>query len=146
MAISLGRCVEHLVAARVRHHLDAREQVIRVVRITREYRSLRDERLAILQITAPDDGRRCRVAIERAFAVGRDAARTCLDLCQAAAATPVVGVEFDAEFENLRLVAEAVVEDGDLTPRQLVSMVDAVAEAAEVWHAATNRPRLSAAG
>jgi hypothetical protein len=146
MAISLGRCVEHLVAAGVRHHLDAREQVIRVVRLTREYRSLRDERLAILQITAPDDGRRCRVAIERAFAVGQDAARTCLDLCQAAAATPVVGVEFDAECENLRLVAEAVVEDGDLTPRQLVSMVDAVAEAAEIWHAAAGRPRLSAAG
>lgn len=146
MAISLRRCVEHLVASGVRHHLDAQEQVIRVVRVTREYRSLRDERLAILQITTPDDGRRCRVTIERAFAVGPDVARTCLDLCRAAAATPVVGAEFDAEYENLRIIAETVVEDGDLTRRQLVSMVDAVAETAEIWHAALTRSWLSAAG
>ena len=145
MAVTLRRCAEHLAAAGVRHHLDAEEQVIRIVRVTREYRSLRDERLAILQIAAPDDGRRCRVTIERAFAVGQDAGRTCLDLCQAAAATPVAGVEFDAEFDNLRLVAEAVVEDGDLTRRQLVSMIDALVEAAEIWHAAC-RPRISAAG
>jgi hypothetical protein len=146
MAVTLRRCAEHLVAAGVRHHLDAQEQVIRVVRITREYRSRRDEKLAILQVTAPDDGRRCRVTIERAFAVGPDAARTCLDLCRAAAATPVVGVEFDAEFENLRMVAEAVVEDGDLTRRQLVSMVDGLVEAAEIWHASVCGARLSAAG
>jgi len=134
MAVSLQHCAELLKAARVRHHLDVEQGVIRVVRVTREYRSPRDEKLAILQVATPDDGRRCRVTIERAFAVGPDAAATCLQLCRAAADTPVVGVEFDADFDNLRMVVEAVVEDGALTRRQLVSMIDSVVEAAEIWH------------
>lgn len=146
MATSLQQCAEHLAAERVRHHVDREQGVIRVVRVTREYRSLRDEKLAILQVTTPDDGRRCRVTLERAFAVGPDVAAMCRDLCQAAAVTPLVGVEFDVDFDNLRLVVETVVEDGDLTRRQLVSMVDALAEAADTWHTAVRAPRLSAAG
>ena len=135
MAASLWRCAEHLVAERVRHHLDIEQHVIRVVRLTRSYRNLRDEKLAILQVALPDEGRRCRVTIERAFTVGADEAATCRELCRAAAATPAVGVEFDADFDNLRIVAENVIEDGDLTRRQLVSMVESVTEAAEIWHA-----------
>ena len=145
MAASLRRCAEHLAAARVRHHVDVEQGVIRVVRLTREYRSLRDEKLAILQITTPDDGRRCRVTIERAFDVGSAPAVTCRDLCRAAADTPLVGVEFDADFENLRMVVETAVEDGDLTRRQLLSMIDALAGAAEVWHAALRGARLAVA-
>jgi len=135
MAVSLRTCAELLAAERVRHHVDLEEHVIRVVLVTREYRNLRDEKLAILQVAVPDEGRRCRVTIERAFAVGADAAATCLELCRAAADTPTVGVEFDADFDNLRMVVETVVEDGDLSRRQLISMVDALKEAAEIWHA-----------
>lgn len=145
MAVSLQRCADHLSAERVRHHVDVEQGVIRVVRLTREYRSLRDEKLAILNVTTPDDGRRCRVTIERAFAVGPDVAATCRDLCRAAADTPVVGVEFDADFENLRMVVETVVEDGDLTRRQLVSMIDSLAEAAELWHSVLGGFHLTAA-
>jgi hypothetical protein len=136
MAFSLEYCAEMLSEARVRHHVDVEHNVIRMVFVTRHYRNLRGEKLAIAQIAAPDDGRRCRVTIERAFAPGQDAAATCLALCRAASDTPLVGVEFDAECENLRLVAEAVVEDGGLTRRQLLSMVDSVVEAAEAWKVA----------
>ena len=133
MAMSLRQCAELLVAARVRHHVDVEQGVIRVLWITRDYLSLRQENLAILQITAPDEGRRCRVTIERAFAVGPDPAATCLALCRAAADTPGVGAEFDAGFDNVRMVVEAVVEDGELTQQQLASMVGSLAEAAERW-------------
>ena len=132
----LSYCAEILSKERVRHHVDVEQNVIRMVFVTRHYRNLRGEKLVIAQISAPDDGRRCRVTIERAFAAGADAAATCLALCRAASDTPLVGVEFDAECENLRLVAETVVEDGVLTRRQLLSMVDSVVEAAEVWQAA----------
>jgi hypothetical protein len=146
MAVSLQRCAEFLAAARIRHHDDVEQGVIRVVRLTREYRNLRDEKLVILQITTPDDGRRCRLTIERAFAVGDDAAATCRELCRAAADTPLVGVEFDADYDNLRMVVEVVVEDGELTQRQLVSMVDTLAETAEIWHMARREVRPTAAG
>ena len=132
----LSQCAEILSKERVRHHVDVEHNVIRVVFVTRHYRNLRGEKLAIAQIAAPDDGRRCRVTIERAFAAGPDAAATCLALCQAASDTPLVGIEFDADCENLRLVAETVVEDGGLTRRQLLSMVGSVVEAAEAWQAA----------
>ena len=135
----LSRCAEILSQERVRHHVDDEHNVIRMVFVTRHYRNLRGEKLAIAQIAAPDDGRRCRVTIERAFAPGRDAAATCLALCRAASDTPLVGIEFDADCENLRLVAETVVEDGGLTRRQLLSMVNSVVEAAEAWHAAAVR-------
>lgn len=131
----LSHCAEILSKERVRHHVDVEDNVIRVVFVTRNYRNLRGEKLAIAQIAAPDDGRRCRVTIERAFAPGPDAAATCLALCQAACDTPLVGIEFDADCENLRLVAETLVENGGLTRRQLLSMVDSVVEAAEVWQA-----------
>ena len=146
MAVSLQRCAEFLAAARIRHHDDVEQGVIRVVRLTRDYQNLRDEKLAILQITTPDDGRRCRVTIERAFAVGPDAAAICRELCRAAAETPLVGVEFDADFDNLRMVVETVVEDGELTRRQLMSMVDSLAEAADIWHLALRDLWATAAG
>ena len=132
----LSHCAEILSKERVRHHVDVEHNVIRVVFVTRHYRNLRGEKLAIAQIAAPDDGRRCRVTIERAFAAGPDAAATCLALCRAAADTPLVGIEFDADCENLRMVAETAVEDGGLTRRQLLSMVNSVVDAAEAWQAA----------
>jgi len=141
----LSSCAEILSTERVRHHVDVEHNVIRVVFVTRHYRNLRGEKLAIAQIAAPDDGRRCRITIERAFAPGPDAAATCLALCQAACDTPLVGIEFDADCENLRLVAETVVEDGGLTRRQLLSMVNSVVEAAEACQAAAVRADGSAA-
>lgn len=136
MPLTLEQCARLLSEARVRHHVDAEEAVVRLVFVTRQYQNLRGERLAIAQIALPDAGRRCRVTLERAFAVGSDLAADCLALCRAAAATPLVGVECDPECENLRLVVEAAVEDGKLTRRQLLSMVDALIEAAEIWHLA----------
>ena len=139
MAFSLACCAEILSKQRVRYHVDVEQDVIRVVFVTRHYRNLRGEKLAIAQIALPDDGRRCRVTLERAFAAGSDAAATCLALCRAAAATPLVGVEFDAEWENVRMVIEAAVEDGRLTQLQLLSMVESLVEAAEVWQAVVCR-------
>lgn len=136
MAVSLDLCADVLSEQRLRHHVDREQQVIRLVFLTRSYRNLRGERLLIAQLTAPDDGRRCRIAVERAFAVGPSPEATCLRLCRAAAETPLVGVEFDAEFENVRLVTEVVVEDGSLTKLQLLTMIDAVVGAAECWQAA----------
>lgn len=139
MAFSLSCCAEILSKERIRHHVDVEQDVIRVVFVTRHYRNLRGEKLAIAQIAMPDAGRRCRVTLERAFAPGPDAATLCLALCCAAAATPLVGVEFDPDCENVRMVVEAVVEDGGLTRRQLLSMVDSLLGAAEVWQAVVER-------
>lgn len=136
MSTSLSRCAEILSAEGVRHHIDAEQGVIRVVFVTRRYRNLRDERMAIVRIETPDDGHRCRVVIERAFAVGNDPAAACLRLARLAADTPLIGFEFDADREDLRLVAELPVEDGDVTPLQLMSLVDRIVETAELWHAA----------
>jgi hypothetical protein len=144
MAFSLDRCADVLTGQRLRHHVDQEQQVIRLVFVTRSYRNLRGERLLIAQLTAPDEGRRCRIAVDRAFAPGPSPEATCLQLCQAAAETPLVGVEFDADFENLRLVAETVVEDGSLTNRQLLTMLDAVVDAAECWQAAVSDRKRSA--
>lgn len=144
MAFNLECCAELLSKERVRHHVDAEQSVIRAVFVTRNYKNMRGERLAIAQITTPDDGRRCRVTMERAFAVGPDAAATCLALCRAAADTPLVGVEFDADCENLRMVIETAVEDGRLTRLQLLAMVDALVEAAEIWQSAVSSHRRAA--
>jgi microcompartment protein CcmK/EutM len=133
MAFSLACCADVLSGQRLRHHVDQEQQVIRLVFVTRSYRNLRGERLLIAQLTTPDEGRRCRVAVERAFAAGESPEKTCLRLCRAAAETPLVGVEFDADFENVRLVTEVVVEDGSVTRRQLLAMIDAVVGAAECW-------------
>ncbi len=136
MATNLVRCVEILSAEGVRHHLDEEQAVIRVAFVTRSYENLRGERLAIVRIETPDDGSRCRVAIERAFDVDGDPAAACLRFARFAADTPLVGFEFDAVVEDLRLVAEMPVEDGELTSLQLVSLIDRIVEAAECWHAA----------
>lgn len=138
MPMSLLQCAATLTRDGVRHHVDAEEGAIRAVFVTRQYRNPRGERLAIVRIEVPDDGCRCRVSIQRAFAVGPDPAATCLALCRMAADTPLVGIEYDEPAEDLRMVIEAVVEDGELTRLQLLSMVDRVVEAAEVWHAALN--------
>ena len=141
MAMTLSRCARYLADAGVRHHVDAEECSIRVVFVTRSYKNLRDERLAILRITVPDEGCRCRVALERAFALGDDVAADCVTLARLAADTPLVGFEFDADFDDLRIVSEAAVEDGELTSLQLLAMVDRTIEAAEVWQEALHRAR-----
>lgn len=134
MAISLQQFAEILAQESVRHHVDREEEAIRIAFVTHIYRNLRGEKLAIVRLEAPDNGHRCRVSIERAFAVAGDAAAACMASCRLAAATPSVHVEFDAEFENLRMVVETVVEDGTLTPLQAMSMIDRLMEAAESWH------------
>ena len=142
MPTSLSECAQGLAAEGVRHHIDGEEQTIRVAFLTRHYRNLRGERLAIVRIEAPDEGHRCRVSIERAFEPGDDPAATCERFCRLAAAMPLVGVEFDADRADIRLVAEMPVEDGTLSRLQLLSMVDRVVEAAEAWSfAATAKPR-----
>lgn len=145
MPTSLSQCARALAEEGVRHHIDTEEQAIRVAFVTRHYRNLRGERLAIVRIETPDDGHRCRVSIGRAFAVGADPDAACGRLCRLAADTPLIGLEFDADQEDLRMVAEIPVEDGALTRLQLLSMVDRLIEAAEVWHfalapAACDRP------
>jgi hypothetical protein len=134
MAVSLQECAGILAQESIRHHVDHEEQAIRIAFVTHSYRNLRGEKLAIVRLEAPDDGHRCRVSIERAFPADGDAAAACMTACLLAAATPAVHVEFDAEFENLRMVAETVVEDGTLTPLQMMSMIDRLVEAAEAWH------------
>jgi uncharacterized protein (UPF0212 family) len=135
MAVSLKQCSEMLAAEAVRHHVDDEEGAIRIAFVTRSYRNLRDERLAIVRLETPDDGCRCRASIERAFSCGRDVASTCMALTSLAADTPLVHAEYDSEFENMRLVVETVVEDGSLTCLQVMSMIDRLVEAAESWHA-----------
>lgn len=54
--------------------------------------------------------------------------------------------EIDAEFDNLRMVVEAVVEDGDLTRQQLMAMIDSLAVAVDVWHVVLRGVRLTATG
>ena len=138
MPMSLSRCATILSQDGVRHHVDIEDAAIRAVFVTRQYRNPRGERLAIVRIETPDDGYRCRVTLQRAFDVGPDAATTCLALCRMAADTPLVAIEYDEPAEDLRMVIEAVVEDGELTRLQLLSMVDRLVEAAEVWHTALN--------
>lgn len=134
MPTSLSQCAQALADERVRHHVDVEEQVIRVAFVTRHYRNLRGERLAIVRIETPDEGHRCRVSIERAFDVGGDPDGACGRFCRMAADTPLVGVEFDSHREDLRIVVEMPVEDGTLSRLQLLSMVDRLVEAAEAWH------------
>lgn len=133
MPVSLQGCSEMLAAEAVRHHVDDEERAIRIAFVTRTYRNLRGEKLAIVRLETPDDGHRCRVSIERAFGCSGDPAATCLLVTCLAADTPLVHAEYDADFENLRMVVETVVEDGAITPLQLMSMIDRLVEAAEVW-------------
>lgn len=141
MSISLEQCVEILGQEGIRHHVDPAENALRIVFLTHRYQNLRGEKLAIVRLETPDDGTRCRVSIERAFACDGDAATVCQKACSLAAVTPLVNAEFDADFENLRLVVETVVEDGTMTPLQLMSMVDRLVEAAETWHVSMHDAR-----
>jgi hypothetical protein len=136
MPISLSQCSQLLALDGVRHHVDAGEGLIRAIFVTRQYKNLRGEKLIVMNIETPDGGHRCRVSIPRAFTADGDVAATCLSLCRLAADTPLVAVEYDADFEDLRLVVEVPVEDGGLTGLQLLSMVDRCVEAAEIWAAA----------
>jgi hypothetical protein len=133
MPTSIADCAHLLVEQGLRHHVDYEEAVIRLVFVTRQYRNLRDEKLIVMTIEAPDDGHRVRASITRAFAVGADPAAVCLAACRQAADTPLVAVEFDADFDDLRLVVETPVEDASLSQLQLVSMIDRLVEAAEAW-------------
>lgn len=134
MPVSLKECSQMLTKEAVRHHVDDDEGAIRIAFVTRSYRNLRGEKLAIVRLETPDDGHRCRVSIERAFPCDGDIAATCMLVTRLAADTPLVHAEYDADFENLRMVVEMVVEDGVMSRLQLMSIVDRLVEAAEVWH------------
>jgi hypothetical protein len=146
MAMSLSQCAKLLAREGVRHHLDVEEGAIRAVFVTRSYRNLRGEKLLIVRLDAPDDGHRCRAAVHRAFPASSDPAATCLACCRMAADTPLVGVEYEADTADVRLVVETVVEDGKLTQLQLLTMVDRLVEAAETWSAAGVTGHAAAAG
>lgn len=128
------QCYAPLLAEQgLKHHLDEEEGVLRIVLVTRAYRNARGENLLIVTVDAPDDGDRLRARIAFAFPPGDDPARLCLLLCRLTAETPLVAVEFDAEREDLRLVAEMPVIDGSITARQLLALVDGLVAAAEEW-------------
>lgn len=131
MAVTLGELAALCRSGGLRHHHDAAEGVILIVLVTRDYRNARDELLAIVRISTPESGTRCRVELERAFATGRDAAATCLAICEATHDVPFVRLEHDATTRSLRLVAELAIEDGTLTRRQFFALIDCVVEAAE---------------
>lgn len=141
MPMNLLQCSALLATEAVRHHVDLEQGAIRVVFMTRRYVNARGEKLAVIRIELPDDGCRCRVMLEQAFSPGRSAAATCLKLCRLAAETPLVGVEYDAPARSLRIVAEGVIEDGELTRLQMLSMIDRVVEASETWQAALDADR-----
>lgn len=148
MAVRLEHVSALLRQRGVRHHLDADQGVIRLVFTTQTYRNLRDERMVIVTLSTPQRGRIIRGVIDRAFAVGADAARSCGLFCSLAADTPLVGVEHDRDSDALRMVVESCVEDGRLTARQIVAMIDRLVEAAEVWAVASRLaiPRTDVAG
>ena len=133
---TLAHCARLLAQARVRHHVDAQDGVIRAVFVTEHYVNLRGERLAIVRIDLPDGGRRCRVSLPRAFSTGARATATCARLCRMAADTPLAGIEYDADGDDLRIVAEMPLGVGRPGRQQLLAMLDAVVTAAEAWHVA----------
>jgi hypothetical protein len=136
MPVQLDDLVTLLGQQGLRHHVDVDQGVIRVVFTTETYHNLRGERLAIVTLSTPDEGRILRGTIERAFEPRDDVPRACALLCEMAAATPLVGVEYDRDCDNLRIVAECGVEDSRPTARQIVSLVGRLVDAAEVWFAA----------
>lgn len=128
------QCYAQLLAEQgLKHHLDAEEGVLRMLLVTRGYRNARGENILILTVDAPGDGDRLRARIPFAFPPGDDPARLCLLLCRLTTGTPLVAVEFDAEREDLTLVAEMPVIDGSVTARQLLALVDGLVAAAEEW-------------
>jgi len=136
MPTSLSACARLLTKLALRHHVDADHDVIRLVFVTREYMNLRGEHLVIMSLETPEEGRRVRGCISRAFAPGSDPAATCLALCRLAADMPLVSVEFDADQADLRLVVEMPIEDGTLAASQLAAIIDRLLEAVEAWAAA----------
>jgi len=134
MPMSLSDCAALLRGAGIRHHVDPEAETIRVLMLTGRYTSPRAERLAIVGIATPDEGRRCRVAIAHAFAAGRDPAATCLAACRLAAATPLAAVEYDAVRRTIAIVSEIPIADGTLTADQLLAALEGVVLAAEAWH------------
>jgi hypothetical protein len=141
MPLTLKDCAEALQQAGLRHHVDAEEQFIRLVLVTRRYRNRRGEHLAIVTIGVQDDGHRLRLSIERAFDAGLDPAGACLLACRCAAATPLVAAEYDADFDNLRLVIELVVGKQGGDSATLASLVEQLVSAAEVWQLAFDAQR-----
>lgn len=133
MPTNLSRCAALLKRDGIRHHVDDEDAAVLAVFVTRRYVNPRGERFAVVRIETPDDGRRCRASIARAFCPSGDPAAACLAACRLAAETPLVGVECHADA--LHLVVETVVEDGRLTKLQLFTMVDRLVEAAEAWQA-----------
>lgn len=142
MPLTLKDCAEALQQACLRHHVDAEEQVIRLVLVTKRYRNRRGEHLAIATISIQDGGHRLRLSLERAFEAGSDPAGACLLACCCAAATPLVAVEYDADFDNLRLVIESVVGEQGADSATLASLVEKLVAAAEVWQVAFEARRL----
>ena len=136
MPLTLKDCAERLQTAGLRHHLDVEERVIRVVVVTSRYLNRRGEHLAIITIAVQDEGERVRLSIERAFDASPDPAGTCLVACGCAAATPFVAAEYDADFDNLRLVIEAVVPKRGFAAAVLASLVDRLVGAVEAWQVA----------
>lgn len=133
MPLNVQRYARLLAEQGLKHHLDAEEGVLRIVFVTQAYRNARGEKLLILTVDAPDDGDRLRARIAFAFPPGDDPARLCLLLCRLTAETPLVAVEFDAEREDLALVAEMPAIDGAITARQVLALVDGLVAAAEEW-------------
>ena len=133
MPLNVQRYARLLAEQGLKHHLDAEEGVLRIVLVTQAYRNARGEKLLILTVDAPDDGDRLRARLAFAFPPGDDPARLCLLLCRLTAETPLVAVEFDAEREDLALVAEMPVIDGAITARQVLALVDGLVAAAEEW-------------
>lgn len=133
MPTSITACARLLAKLGLRHHVDADEDVIWLVFVTREYKNLRGEHLAVVGLETPEDGQRVRARISRAFAPGADPAGTCLALCRLAAESPLVAVEFDADRSDLRLVVETAIADGSLSASQVAAMIDRIVEAAEAW-------------
>lgn len=139
MPWTLKDCVETLGRTDFRYHFDEAERVIRLVFVTSRYRNCRGEHLAVVTVAMPEAEQRLRVSIERVSDVGDDPAATCLAACQFAAAMPLVAVEYDAEFENLRLVSETVIADGSLTQLQLQALLDRMVDGVEIWQAVRDR-------
>jgi len=131
MAVTIGELAAVCTTGGLRHHLDAEEQVIRLMLGTKAYVNARAERLAIVRIEAAAGGERCRVVLERAFTAGRHAAARCLAVCRATSDVPLVRLEHDPTSRSFRLVAEMPVEDAVVTARQLFALLDRVVEAAE---------------
>ena len=139
MSWTMIDCAKVVAETGLRYHHDEAEQVIRLVFVTSRYLNRRGEHLAVVSLAMPADGERLRASIERAISSGDNPAATCLAACRFAAGVPLVGIEYDDEFDNLRLVVESPLADGRLTPLQIRTMIDRLVDAAEIWQAVQER-------